>query len=124
MDKNRLKQFINECVAETLKEEKQRARITQIVNEELQKALNEDKKDKDEEKSSTKRNAVMSSLKDPKFNNAQLAYALYNPKDQSEKDTVRSLFSKKATGKPDNDGAIRHFDDDEINKLYQMIRKR
>ena len=53
-----------------------------------------------------------------------MAYDLWHPKDQGEKDTLRSLFSKKATGKPDNDGAIRKFSDEEINKLYQMIRKK
>lgn len=115
----RYQEIIQECVQNAVIKEMQKHRIMQIVKEELSRKLNED-----EQSTDMKRKAVMSTLKDPKFNHAQLAYNLYHPKDQSEKDTVRSLFSKKATGKPDNDGAVRNFSDEEINKLYQMIRKR
>ena len=66
----------------------------------------------------------MNMLKDTKFNHAELARNLWHPKDKGEEDTYRSLFSKKANGTPDNDGAIRHFDDEEINKLYQILRAR
>ena len=111
--------IIQECITEAVKKEIYKNRIKKIIKEEYAK-LNED----DEQSGDIKRKAVMNTLKDPKFNHAQLAYDLYHPKDQSEKDTVRSLFSKKATGKPDNDGAIRSFSDEEINKLYQMVRKR
>ena len=111
--------IIQECITEAVKKEIYKNRIKKIIKEEYAK-LNED----DEQSGDIKRKAVMNTLKDPKFNHAQLAYDLYHPKDQSEKDTVRSLFSKKASGKPDNDGAIRSFSDEEINKLYQMVRKR
>lgn len=111
--------IIQECITEAIKKEIFKNRIKKIIKEEYAK-LNEE----GEQLGDMKRKAVMNTLKDPKFNHAQLAYNLYHPKDQSEKDTVRSLFSKKATGKPDNDGAIRSFSDDEINKLYQMVRKR
>ena len=111
--------IIQECITEAVKKEIYKNRIKKIIKEEYAK-LNED----DEQSGDIKRKAVMNTLKDPKFNHAQLAYNLYHPKDQSEKDTVRSLFSKKATGKPDNDGAVRNFSDEEINKLYQMVRKR
>ena len=111
--------IIQECITEAVKKEIYKNRIKKIIKEEYAK-LNED----DEQSGDIKRKAVMNTLKDPKFNHAQLAYDLYHPKDQGEKDTVRSLFSKKATGKPDNDGAIRSFSDEEINKLYQMVRKR
>ena len=111
--------IIQECITEAVKKEIYKNRIKKIIKEEYAK-LNED----DEQSGDMKRKAVMNTLKDPKFNHAQLAYDLYHPKDQSEKDTVRSLFSKKASGKPDNDGAIRSFSDEEINKLYQMVRKR
>ena len=116
---NKLCRFIDKCVVESVKKEMCMQRIKKILREEFIK-LNED----DGQSTDMKRNAVMKTLKDPKFNHAQLAYDLYHPKDQSEKDTVRSLFSKKATGNPDNDGAVRSFSDDEINKLYQMVRKR
>ena len=111
--------IIQECITEAVKKQIQKQRIAKIIKEEYAK-LTED----NEQSSSMKRKSVMTTLKDPKFNHAQLAYDLYHPKDQSEKDTVRSLFSKKASGKPDNDGAIRSFSDEEINKLYQMVRKR
>ena len=111
--------IIQEYITEAVKKEIFRNRIKKIIKEEYAK-LNEE----GEQIGDMKRKAVMNTLKDPKFNHAQLAYDLYHPKDQSEKDTVRSLFSKKATGKPDNDGAVRNFSDDEINKLYQMVRKR
>ena len=111
--------IIQEYITEAVKKEIFRNRIKKIIKEEYAK-LNEE----GEQIGDMKRKAVMNTLKDPKFNHAQLAYNLYHPKDQSEKDTVRSLFSKKATGKPDNDGAVRNFSDDEINKLYQMVRKR
>ena len=111
--------IIQECITEAVKKEIFKNRIKKIIKEEYAK-LNEE----GEQLGDMKRKAVMNTLKDPKFNHAQLAYDLYHPKDQSEKDTVRSLFSKKATGKPDNDGAIRSFSDEEINKLYQMVRKR
>lgn len=111
--------IIQECITEAVKKEICKHRIKKIIKEEYAK-LNED----DNQTGDMKRKAVMNTLKDPKFNHAQLAYDLYHPKDQSEKDTVRSLFSKKATGKPDNDGAVRTFSDTEINKLYQMVRKR
>ena len=72
----------------------------------------------------TKRKAVMNMLNDGKFDHAYLAYQLWHPKDDGEKDTYRSLFSKKFTGKPDNDGAVRSFSDDEVNKLYELMRGR
>ena len=111
--------IIQECITEAVKKEICKHRIKKIIKEEYAK-LNEESEQTDD----MKRKAVMNALQDPKFNHAQLAYSLYHPKDKSEKDTVRSLFSKKATGKPDNDGAVRNFSGDEINKLYQMIRKR
>lgn len=116
---NKVYKIIQECITEAVKKEIYKNRIKQIIKEEYAK-LNEN----DKQSSDMKRKAVMDTLKDPKFNHAQLAYSLYRPKDKSEKDTVRSLFSKKATGKPDADGAVRSFSDDEINKLYQMVRKR
>ena len=70
-----------------------------------------------------KRKQVMKMLGDEKFEHAYLAYKLWHPKDQGEKDTYRSLFSKKYTGKPDADGTIRHFTAKEINKLYNLLTK-
>lgn len=80
--------------------------------------INEDNDDS----TANKRKSVMNLLKDDKFNHAELARHLWHPKDQGEEDTYRSLFSKKATGKPDADGAVRSFSDEEINKLYELLR--
>lgn len=116
--KNRIYNIVKECVTESIQKQKCKNYIRKIVSEELHKKIYEDGQSAD-----TKRKAVMNSLKDPKYNHAQLAYDLYHPMDQGEKDTVRSLFSKKASEKSDNDGTIRSFSDTEINKLYQLIRK-
>lgn len=97
-------------------ENKRRQRISKIVSEAIKRVVNEAEDDSD-----MKRNAVMKSLKDPKFNHAQLAYSLWPDMD---KDTARSLFAKMANGTPDNDGVVRHFSDEDVNSLYQMIRKR
>ena len=114
-----IKQLIKESVQSAITEEKRKSYIRQVIKEEMGRILNEES-----DSNNMKRNALMNALKDTKYNHAQMAYDLWHPKDQSEKDTLRSLFSKKATGKPDNDGAIRKFSDEEINKLYQMIRRK
>ena len=110
---NKVYRIIQECITEAVKKEIQKQRIAKIIKEEYAK-LNE----------KSNQSIVMSSLKDPKYKHSQLAYALHHPKNKSEKATVRSLFSKEASGKPDADGVVRSFSDDDINKLYQMMRKR
>ena len=50
-----------------------------------------------------------------------MAYSLWP---DMGKDTARSLFAKMANGTPDNDGVVRNFSDEDINALYQMIRKK
>jgi hypothetical protein len=99
-----------------IEENRKKQTFIKLVSEEVIRRLNED-----ENSSDMKRNAVMKALKDPKYNNAQLAYSLWPDMD---KDTARSLFAKMANGTPDNDGVIRHFNDTDVNSLYQMIRKR
>lgn len=116
---NKVYKIIQECITEAVKKEIYKNRIKQIIKEEYTK-LNE----KSNQSIDMKRKSVMVALKDPKFKHSQLAYALDHPKNKSEKDTSRSKFAKKATGKPDADGVVRHFSDEEINDLYQMIRKR
>ena len=111
--------IIQDYITEAVKKEIQKQRIAKIIKEEYTKLKKDGTQTGD-----MKRKAVMAALKDPKFKHSQLAYALDHPKDQSEKDTSRSKFAKKASGKPDADGVVRHFSDDEINKLYQMVRKR
>ena len=113
---NSIKQIINESVRSVIMENLRRQYVSNIVAEELKRVLNES-----EDTTEMKRNAVMKALKDPKYNHAQLAYSLWPDMD---KDTARSLFAKMANGTPDNDGVVRHFSDEDINSLYQLIRKR
>lgn len=109
-------------VRQSLKEMKEERRMNRIITEAtkntIRRLINEN------DSLDIKRRSVMNMLKDEKYKDAALAYDLWHPKDQSEKDTYRSLFSKKATGEPDNDGNVRHFTDDEINKLYELLRKK
>ena len=109
--------MIDECVRTTLKNTKMEQRINNIVSDVIKHNLYES----EDQNTEMKRNAVMKALKDPKYNHAQLAYTLWPDMD---KDAARSLFSKMATGTPDNDGVVRHFSDEDINTLYQAIRKR
>lgn len=71
----------------------------------------------------SKRKSVMTMLRDDKYNHAELMRELWHPSSQEEEDTLRSLFSKCATGTPDADGAVRSFSEEEINKLYELLRK-
>ena len=109
--------MIDECVRTTLKNTIMEQRINNIVSDVIKKNLYES----EDQNTEMKRNAVMKALKDPKYNHAQLAYTLWPDMD---KDAARSLFSKMATGTPDNDGVVRHFNDEDVNTLYQAIRKR
>ena len=109
--------MIDECVRTTLKNTIMEQRINNIVSDVIKHNLYES----EDQNIEMQRNAVMKALKDPKYNHAQLAYTLWPDMD---KDTARSLFSKMATGTPDNDGVVRNFSDEDINTLYQAIRKR
>lgn len=109
--------MIDECVRTTLKNTIMEQRINNIVSDVIKHNLYES----EDQNIEMQRNAVMKALKDPKYNHAQLAYTLWPDMD---KDTARSLFSKMATGTPDNDGVVRHFSDEDVNTLYQAIRKR
>ena len=112
-----LKRMIDECVRTTLKNTIMEQRINNIVSDVIKHNLYET----EDQNTEMKRNAVIKALKDPKYNHTQLAYSLWPDMD---KDTARSLFAKMANGTPDNDGVIRHFSDEDVNSLYQMIRKK
>lgn len=127
MNTDNLKKEITSIIRECIEERSLRNHVRSIVSEEVNKIFKARTMNESEEDggSSTdiKRKTVMGMLQDDKYDHAYLAYKLWHPKDEGEKDTMRSLFSKKASGKPDNDGAIRHFTDDEITKLYELMRK-
>lgn len=111
---------IDTIIAKNINETVMYNKIYNMVSEEIEKYKRNLVNESDSIQ--MKRKAVMNMLKDKKYNHAELTRALYHPKDKGEEDTYRSLFSKKATGKPDADGAVRHFDDSEITKLYQKLR--
>ena len=123
MDNNKLHHIIKECIKKEIRNKLIYENVKNIVEEEVKQYVKA-KINEDETSKNSKRKSVMNMLKDTKFNHAELARNLWHPKDKGEEDTYRSLFSKKANGTPDNDGAIRHFDDEEINKLYQILRAR
>ena len=124
MNRNQLKNEIKSLIRESLEERSLRKHVRSIVSEEVNKLVRRRLVNEDERgDANIKRKAVMNMLKNGKYDHAYLAYQLWHPKDDNEKDTYRSLFSKKATGKPDNDGAVRSFTDEEITKLYELLRK-
>ena len=104
--------MIDECVRTTLKNTIMEQRINNIVSDVIKHNLYET----EDQNTEMKRNAVMKALKDPKYNHAQLAYTLWPDMD---KDAARSLFSKMATGTPDNDCVVLHFNDEdvEVNRI-------
>ena len=131
MSKEILKTKIKESVSEVITEMKMQMKIRQIIreciNESLNHSINEEEtkdKDGDYESANIKRNTVMKLLRNNKLKDSQFAYSLWHPKDQSEKDTYRSLFSKKVHGEPDADGNIREFTDEEISQLYELLRSK
>ena len=123
---NKIKNIVSECIDNIIIEQR-KERIRHIVKENIKnyiidKAINEE--ENNDKRLDMKRNAVMGMLKNDIYDHAPLAYQLYDANDESEKATARSLFSKKATGKPDADGQVRHFDDAEVNKLYELLRQK
>lgn len=117
--KRNIHQIVQECILEMQIENVVRQTINETINKKPKKYITEKKNSE----GGGKRKQVMKMLGDEKFEHAYLAYKLWHPKDQSEKDTYRSLFSKKYTGKPDADGTVRHFTTKEINKLYNLLTK-
>lgn len=124
--KNKLKSIIRESLNKIVSERKEKM-LKNMIKEEIRgilmdNAINEE--EDDGKRLNMKRNAVMSMLKNDLYDHATLAYQLYDSGDESEKATARSLFSKKATGHPDADGHVRRFNDNEVNKLYNLMRTR
>lgn len=117
---NAFKKKLDTLISDKINEAIMYNKIHNIVSEEMKKYQKHLVTEADSIE--MKRKAVMNMLKDGKYNHAELMRSIYHPKDKGEEDTYRSLFSKKATGKPDADGSVRHFDDSEITKLYQILR--
>ena len=121
---NYIRSVVNDFIQEAKKENAIRRVVRKTVNEMLDK-MNEDKaddKEGDSESMRIKRNTVMKLLRNDRLKDSEFAYDIWHPKDQSDKDTARSLFSKKVNGTPDADGNVREFTDEEISKLYELLR--
>lgn len=91
-----------------------------MINESIQRQLNESKKakkNKDEKSAaSNKKNSVLKWINSAQIDAAVLCKQLWPHMNQ---DTARSLFSKKRRGH-DANGIPYSFNDDEINKLFNM----
>lgn len=125
---------LNTIIENVVSEVKKQLMIESIVNDAVKiltedEALNamnnkrrQDDKDKALEKRN-KRNFVLNKLKSGNgIVQADAMRAIWKSKKGTPEDDVnRSLFSKMVSGEPDNDGVVRHFDDDEITKLAQYI---
>lgn len=113
-----IQRIINKCVQEEIRHKINKPLFKKNLMKNNEYAINEKKTSK----KAQDRKTVLSLLKNKKYKNSYLAYKLWHPKDKDEKDTYRSLFSKKASGKPDANGNVRQFTDDEITKLYELLR--
>lgn len=118
-----IKRQIDDMLRSQMNEAIVRNKVRNVVKEEVYKYTNKLISEANDDVD-MKRKAVMNMLKDDKFNHAELMRHIYHPRDKGEEDTYRSLFSKKATGKPDADGVVRHFTDQEITKLYELLREK
>lgn len=115
ISENKLSKIIKESINKVVKENNLRTKVRRIVEDTLNShyaVLTEDSDNADNQ-----RKMVMKMLKDDKYDHADLSYNLWHPKDDKEKDTFRSKFSKCARG-------ILSFSDQEITKLYQILRKK
>lgn len=125
---------LNSIIENVVFEMKKKLMIESIVKDAV-KILSEDKalddknnkrrqddKDKALEKRN-RRNFVLNKLKSGNgIVQADAMRAIWKSKKGTPEDDInRSLFSKMVSGEPDNDGVVRHFDDDEITKLAQYI---
>lgn len=117
-----LKDIINENIQSIIFEKFLRQKIREAITEVVNNINEKQDTTTDGANMEIKRNTVMKLLKNDKLTNSKFAYDIWHPKDQSEKDTARSLFSKKVNGTPDADGNVRQFTDAEISKLYELLR--
>lgn len=120
-----LKQSIREGVERSLVREQ----VRRIVESEVRayagrRMLREAEDSSDDSGTKSKRKTVMQMLQSPYIDCAQLAYKVMHPQDEADKDSIRSEFSKKKNGTPDADGYVREFSDEEIAKLYELLRSR
>lgn len=116
---NKLKNMLNESQRNYLKSIIKES-IFEIANEGNEPSQNNNHSNDSSDKMA-KRDSVMSWLDTAQELHSVLSYELWGKKNASEteKASARSLFSKKFRGE-DADGKEYHFDDNEINSLYNM----
>lgn len=55
-----------------------------------------------------------------KINHADIVRRLYNPQNQDEEDSCRSLFSRKLHQKSNGEGGVYRFTDEELNQIWSI----
>ena len=128
MTRAELRSHVRSMVAEAVQNKRQQMmqkRVNTVVESVINRMIETGmlKEDNEKKGDDSKRKSVMTMLRDGKYNHAELMRELWHPTSKEEEDTLRSLFSKCATGTPDADGAVRSFNEEEINKLYELLRK-
>ncbi len=132
MDKKDLSRVIDKIVSESLNEayqefiaEQRRIHhIDNIINESVEKVLNE-KKGKKKKKTTGKKKPeiarsaeVYKTLKKDGINTAEFAYRLYPRK---KKNSARGIFAKKLNHALNSNKVPYKFNSKEVNRLYSML---
>lgn len=131
MDKKDLSRVIDKIVSESLNEayqefiaEQRRIHhIDSIINESVEKVLNE-KKGKKKKKTGKKKPDIARSaevyktLKKDGINTAEFAYRLYPRK---KKNSARGIFAKKLNHAMNSNKVPYKFNSKEVNRLYSML---
>lgn len=132
MDKKDLSRVIDKIVSESLNEayqefiaEQRRIhQIDSIINESVEKVLNEKKGKKEKKKTGKKKSDIARSaevyktLKKDGINTAEFAYRLYPRK---KKNAARGIFAKKLNHALNDNNIPYKFNSTEINRLYSML---
>ena len=132
MDKKDLSRVIDKIVSESLNEayqefiaEQRRIHhIDSIINESVEKVLNEKKGKKEKKKTGKKKPAIARSaevyktLKKDGINTAEFAYRLYPRK---KKNAARWIFANKLNHALNDNNIPYKFNSTEINRLYSML---
>lgn len=108
---NKIKKLVRESIAENSYFENVFPEKKEAVHD-----YDADSNKHDDKEISSKKDSVLKWLDTAQELHSVLAYELWPDMDE---DTARSLFSKKYRGH-DDDGNSYHFDDEEINDLYNM----
>lgn len=119
MKDDRIYNIITESIRKAVSTQKQRQLIENIVEKTLNKHISLLKEDEEASDAAQKRQRVVSVVKNDLVKYSTLAYRLWPDMD---KDTARSLFSKKLNGKPDADGQVREFTEAEVNTLDDLLK--